>query len=142
MTMNQEMVDILAGLKTQWSVLKDDKKTKAERIFACGKICQLSETAKEVDPKFEMIDMNNTKYAEFLPTTYQSKSDVNWSDDENNALQGIGKSSSILQGLEAEAVSLTKKRIPSEREDSQKFGMIVGHYTKILADIYIAQNYS
>ncbi len=140
--MNQEMLDILAGLKTQWGILKDDKKSQTQRGTACNKIVVLSEQAKELDPKFEMIDMNNTKYAEFLPEKYIAKSDVIWSDDENNVLQGIGKASSILQGLEAEAVNLTKKRIPSEREDSQKFGMIVGHYTKVLADIYIAQNYS
>ena len=137
------MVDILAGLKTQWGILKDDTKTKKERTVACGKVCKLSDQAKEADPTWKLLDMNNTKYAEFLPSQYISKSDIKWADDENNVLQGIGKTTSILKGLEAEAVRLTKERLSNgEREDSQKFGMIVGYYTKILADIYIAQNYS
>ena len=143
MTINQEMLDILAGLKTQWSTLKDDTKSQTQRGTACNKIVVLSEQAKELDPKFEMIDMNNTKYAEFLPEKYVAKSDIKWADDENHALQGIEKTTSILKGLEAEAVRLTKERLSNgEREDSQKFGMIVGYYTKILVDIYIAQNYS
>lgn len=141
MTMNQEMVDILAGLKTQWSVLKDDKKTKQERMFACGRICHLSETAKELDPKFEMIDMNDTRYAEFLPETYISKSDVKWgvvgviNKQEEKALE-------LLQRLEAISVGEIHKKLPKERMDSQKFGMIVSAYTEKLVHIYCTQNFS
>lgn len=139
MTMNQEMVDIMAGLKTQWSILKDDTKSKAVRIVACGKVCMLSEDAKELDPKFEMIDMNNTKYAEFLPEKYIAKSDVHWgvitiyTKEEERALE-------TLQRLEAIAVGEIHKKLPIERMDSQKFGMIVSAYTEKLVHIYCSQN--
>jgi len=137
--MKQEMVDILAGLKTQWGILKDDKKTKKERTVACGKVCKLSEQAKEVDPKWELLDMNNTKYAEFLPTEYVAKSDVIWGEV---PIMSTAETESLitLKRLEAIAVVEIQKKLPNERTDSQKFGMIVSAYTEKLINIYIFQN--
>jgi len=137
--MNQEIVDIMVGLKTQWGILKDDTKTKQERTKACAQICKLSETAKELDPKFEMIDMNNTKYEEFLPTIYRAKLDVIWGEidqmtrEEATALD-------TLQRLEAIAVNNIKLKLPTEQVTSQKFGMIVSAYTEKLVHIYCSQN--
>lgn len=134
--MNQELVDIFAGLKTQWGILKDDKKTKKERKTACERICSLSDTAKELDPKFEMIDMNNTMYAEFLPDKYIVKTDVNWVEpiDIKDCSQAVKSAHDVLDDLESLAIIRTKERLPKERMDSQKFGMIVSAYT----DKYIA----
>ena len=78
---NEAMVDIMKTLKTQWGFLKDDKKAKIDRRQACKRIIELSEEAKKLDPKFEMIDMNNTQYAEFVPTTYKVQSNVNWGEE-------------------------------------------------------------
>ena len=78
---NEAMVDIMRNLKTEWIILKDESKAKIDRRQSCKQIIKLSEKAKELDPKFEMIDMNNTQYAEFVPTTYKVASNVNWGDE-------------------------------------------------------------
>ena len=136
---NEAMVDIMKTLKTQWGFLKDDKKAKIDRRQACKRIIELSEEAKKLDPKFEMIDMNNTQYAEFVPTTYKVQSNVNWGEEvvptkaEQDALDK-------LQRLESLAVQSIKKKLPNESDDSQKFGMIVSAYTDKLIRIYTFQN--
>ena len=136
---NEAMVDIMKTLKTQWGFLKDDKKAKIDRRQACKRIIELSEEAKKLDPKFEMIDMNNTQYAEFVPTTYKVQSNVNWGEEvvptkaEQDALDK-------LQRLESLAVQSIKNKLPNESDDSQKFGMIVSAYTDKLIRIYTFQN--
>ena len=136
---NEAMVDIMKTLKTQWGFLKDDKKAKIDRRQACKRIIELSEEAKKLDPKFEMIDMNNTQYAEFVPTTYKVQSNVNWGEEviptkaEQAALDK-------LQRLESISVQSIRKKLPNESDDSQKFGMIVSAYTDKLIRIYTFQN--
>ena len=136
---NEAMVDIMKTLKTQWGFLKDDKKAKIDRRQACKRIIELSEEAKKLDPKFEMIDMNNTQYAEFVPTTYKVQSNVNWGEEvvptkaEQNALDK-------LKRLESISVQEIKNKLPNESDDSQKFGMIVSAYTDKLIRIYTFQN--
>ena len=136
---NEAMVDIMKTLKTQWGFLKDDKKAKIDRRQACKRIIELSEEAKKLDPKFEMIDMNNTQYAEFVPTTYKVQSNVNWGEEvvptkaEQDALDK-------LKRLESISVQEIKNKLPNESDDSQKFGMIVSAYTDKLIRIYTFQN--
>tara|TARA_R110000737_G_scaffold158816_2_gene186940 strand:- start:831 stop:1250 length:420 start_codon:yes stop_codon:yes gene_type:complete len=136
---NEAMVDIMKTLKTQWGFLKDDKKAKIDRRQACKRIIELSEEAKKLDPKFEMIDMNNTQYAEFVPTTYKVQSNVNWGEEviptkaEQTALDK-------LKRLESISVQEIKNKLPNESDDSQKFGMIVSAYTDKLIRIYTFQN--
>tara|TARA_R110002096_G_scaffold39169_1_gene107386 strand:- start:408 stop:800 length:393 start_codon:yes stop_codon:yes gene_type:complete len=126
-------------LKTQWGFLKDDSKAKIDRRQACKRIIELSEEAKKLDPKFEMIDMNNTQYAEFVPTTYKVQSNVNWGEEviptkaEQTALDK-------LKRLESISVQEIKNKLPNESDDSQKFGMIVSAYTDKLIRIYTFQN--
>jgi len=139
MTMNQEMVDIMGGLKTQWGILKDDTKDKGARLGACARICNLSEQAKILDPKFEMIDMNNTRYAEFLPEKYKAKLDVIWGNPvEMNEMEL--RAIETLRRLESIAVGDIKIKLPTELVTSQKFGMIVSAYTEKLVHIYCSQN--
>ena len=83
--------------------------------------------------------MNNTKYAEFLPTKYIAKSDVNWGAVPVMSTAEIGALNK-LKRLEAIAVVEIHKKLPKERLDSQKFGMIVSAYTEKLINIYIHQN--
>ncbi len=136
---NEVMVDIMRNLKTEWIILKDESKPKIDRRQSCKQIIKLSEKAKELDPKFEMIDMNNTQYADFVPSTYKVQSNVNWGDEvepteaEQNALDK-------LERLESLAVQKIRKRLPKESDDSQKFGMIVSAYTDKLIRIYTFQN--
>ena len=136
---NEAMVDIMKTLKTQWGFLKDESKAKIDRRQACKRIIELSEEAKKLDPKFEMIDMNNTQYAEFVPTTYKVQSNVNWgeavipTEAEQAALDK-------LQRLESIAVQSIRKKLPNESDDSQKFGMIVSAFTDKLVKIYTFQN--
>ena len=136
---NEVMVDIMRNLKTEWIILKDESKPKIDRRQSCKQIIKLSEKAKELDPKFEMIDMNNTQYADFVPSTYTVQSNVNWGDEvepteaEQNALDK-------LERLESLAVQKIRKRLPKESDDSQKFGMIVSAYTDKLIRIYTFQN--
>ena len=139
MTMKQELIDIFAGLKTQWGILKNDKLSDHVRKQSCEKIIKLSEQAKVLDPKFEMIDMNNTMFSEFVPDKYIAKTDVHWVKpiditDCNNAVKS---SQDVLDDLESLAVIRTKQRLPKERMDSQKFGMIVSNYTEKYIALYI-----
>ena len=136
---NEAMVDIMKTLKTQWGFLKDDKKAKIDRRQACKRIIELSEEAKKLDPKFEMIDMNNTQYAEFVPTTYKVQSNVNWG-EEVVPTEAEQAALDKLQRLESIAVQSIRKKLPNESDDSQKFGMIVSAYTDKLIRIYTFQN--
>lgn len=136
---NEVMVDIMRNLKTEWIILKDESKAKIDRRQSCKQIIKLSEKAKELDPKFEMIDMNNTQYADFVPSTYKVQSNVNWGDEvEPNEAEQAALDK--LERLEALAVQKIRKRLPKESDDSQKFGMIVSAYTDKLIRIYTFQN--
>ena len=136
---NEAMVDIMKTLKTQWGFLKDESKAKIDRRQACKRIIELSEEAKKLDPKFEMIDMNNTQYAEFVPTTYKVQSNVNWG-EEVIPTEAEQAALDKLQRLESIAVQSIRKKLPKESDDSQKFGMIVSAYTDKLIRIYTFQN--
>ena len=136
---NEVMVDKMKNLKTQWGFLKDDKKAKIDRRQACKRIIELSEEAKKLDPKFEMIDMNNTQYAEFVPTTYKVQSNVNWG-EEVVPTEAEQAALDKLQRLESIAVQSIRKKLPNESDDSQKFGMIVSAFTDKLVKIYTFQN--
>ena len=136
---NEAMVEILKDLKTQWGILKDESKAKIDRRQACKLIIALSDLAKKNDPKFEVIEMNNTKYAEFVPTTYKVQSNVNWG-EEVVATEAEQRALYKLKRLEAIAVQEIKIKLPKESDDSQKFGMIVSAYTDKLIRIYTFQN--
>ena len=136
---NEAMVEILKDLKTQWGFLKDESKAKIDRRQACKLIIALSDLAKNNDPKFEVIDMNNTKYAEFVPTTDKVQSNVNWG-EEVVATEAEQTALDKLKRLEAIAVQEIKIKLPNESDDSQKFGMIVSAYTDKLIRIYTFQN--
>ena len=136
---NEAMVEILKDLKTQWGILKDESKAKIDRRQACKLIIALSDLAKKNDPKFEVIEMNNTKYAEFVPTTYKVQSNVNWG-EEVVATEAEQTALDKLKRLEAIAVQEIKIKLPNESDDSQKFGMIVSAYTDKLIRIYTFQN--
>lgn len=136
---NEAMVDTMKTLKTQWGFLKDESKAKIDRRQACKRIIELSTEAKKLDPKFEIIDMNNTQYAEFVPTTYKVQSNVNWG-DEVIATEAEQRALDKLKRLEAIAVQEIKIKLPKESDDSQKFGMIVSAYTDKLIRIYTFQN--
>tara|TARA_R100000963_G_scaffold18816_1_gene13321 strand:+ start:124 stop:543 length:420 start_codon:yes stop_codon:yes gene_type:complete len=136
---NEAMVDIMKTLKTQWGFLKDESKAKIDRRQACKRIIELSEEAKKLDPKFEMIDMNNTQYAEFVPTTYKVQSNVNWG-EEVIPTEAEQAALDKLQRLESIAVQSIRKKLPNESDDSQKFGMIVSAFTDKLVKIYTFQN--
>jgi hypothetical protein len=136
---NEAMVDIMKTLKTQWGFLKDESKAKIDRRQACKRIIELSEEAKKLDPKFEIIDMNNTQYVDFVPTTYKVQSNVNWG-KEVIATEAEQRSLDKLERLETLAVQSIRKKLPNESDDSQKFGMIVSAYTDKLIRIYTFQN--
>lgn len=139
--MTKQLLEIMTKLKLEWGFLKDDSLAKVDRREACRKIVDLSEKAKKLDSKFEVIDMGATQYAEFLPTQYRVKSNVNWgtiekmTDRELTALK-------LVHRLESIAVEHIKKKLPNEAEDSQKFGMIVSAFTEKLIKVYQFQNYS
>jgi len=137
--MTEGITELYAGLKTQWDILKDEKKTKQQRTLACGKIIKLSKQANELDPKFEIRDMNATRYADFLPDSYKADLDVKWGDtitmDEVEM-----KALFQLQRLESIAVDQIKLKLPREPVTSQKFGMIVSAYTEKLVQLYINAN--
>ena len=135
---NESMIEIMRNLKTQWGFLKDDSKAKIDRRQACKRIIELSEEAKKLDPKFEMIDMSNTQYAEFVPSTYKVQSNVNWG-KEVIATPAEQMALDKLERLETLAVQSIRKKLPNESDDSQKFGMIVSAYTEKLVKIYIFQ---
>ena len=136
---NEAMVEIMKDLKTQWRILKDESKAKIDRRQACKLIIALSDLAKKNDPKFEVIEMNNTKYAEFVPSTYKVQSNVNWG-EEVVATEAEQTALDKLKRLEAIAVQEIKIKLPKESDDSQKFGMIVSAYTDKLIRIYTFQN--
>ena len=136
---NEAMVEIMKDLKTQWNILKDESKAKIDRRQACKLIIALSDLAKKNDPKFEVIEMNNTKYAEFVPTTYKVQSNVNWG-EEVVATEAEQRALDKLKRLESIAVQEIKIKLPKESDDSQKFGMIVSAYTDKLIRIYTFQN--
>lgn len=129
---NEALVEIMKNLKTQWGFLKDESKAKVDKRQACKRIIELSTEAKNLDPKFEFIDMNNTQYAEFVPATYKVASNVNWGDDWDGK---FGKQEmERLAKFTALAVYITRQRLPKEPDDSQKFGMIVSATTdKLIA---------
>lgn len=137
--MTKQLLEIMTKLKLEWGFLKDDSLAKIDRREACKKIVELSEEAKKLDPKFDVIDMSATQYADFLPTQYKVKSNVNWgtidtmTPSEEAALQ-------LVHRLEAVAVENIKKKLPNEATDSQKFGMIVSAFTEKLLNAYIFQN--
>ena len=83
--------------------------------------------------------MNNTKYAEFVPTTYKVQSNVNWGEIDSISTAEL-TALHTLQRLEAIAVQEIKIKLPKESDDSQKFGMIVSAYTDKLIRIYTFQN--
>tara|TARA_R110002051_G_C8661911_1_gene489139 strand:- start:711 stop:1124 length:414 start_codon:yes stop_codon:yes gene_type:complete len=134
-----EMIEIMTNLKTQWGILKNDKSPKIDRRSACKMIIELSNEAKGLDPKFETIDMNNTQYSEFVPKTYKVVTNVNWGDIDKISISEQ-KASDLVDRLEAIAVEKTRKRLPNEAEDSQKFGMIVSAYTDKMLRAYTFQN--
>jgi hypothetical protein len=136
-----ELADTMKSLKGQWAVLKDDTLGKDNRTQACKRIIELSELAKKHNKKFEIIDMNNTQYAEFVPKDYKVECDVKWeaigiyTREEENAL-------ALLKRLESISVAEIHRKLPNEAMDSQKFGMIVSAYTEKLVHIYCTQNFS
>ena len=136
---DEALVEIMKDLKTQWVILKDESKAKIDRRQACKLIIALSDLAKKNDPKFEVIEMNNTKYAEFVPSTYKVQSNVNWG-EEVVATEAEQTALDKLKRLEAIAVQEIKIKLPKESDDSQKFGMIVSAYTDKLIRIYTFQN--
>ena len=136
---DEALVEIMKDLKTQWGFLKDESKAKIDRRQACKLIIALSDLAKKNDPKFEVIEMNNTKYAEFVPSTYKVQSNVNWG-EEVVATEAEQTALDKLKRLEAIAVQEIKIKLPKESDDSQKFGMIVSAYTDKLIRIYTFQN--
>ena len=136
---NEAMIAIMKDLKTQWTFLKDESKAKIDRRQACKRIIELSELAKKNDPKFEMIDMNNTKYAEFIPKLYKADSNVNWG-EEIIPTEAEQRALDKLKRLEGIAVQSIRIKLPNEADDSQKFGMIVSAYTDKLIRIYTFQN--
>ena len=136
---NEAMVEIMKDLKTQWTFLKDESKAKIDRRQACKRIIELSELAKKNDPKFEMIDMNNTKYAEFIPKLYKADSNVNWG-EEIIPTEAEQRALDKLKRLEGIAVQSIRIKLPNEADDSQKFGMIVSAFTDKLVRIYTFQN--
>jgi hypothetical protein len=136
---NEAMIAIMKDLKTQWTFLKDESKAKIDRRQACKRIIELSELAKKNDPKFEMIDMNNTKYAEFIPKLYKADSNVNWGEIDSISTAEL-TALHTLRRLEAIAVDEIRVKLPKESDDSQKFGMIVSAYTDKLIRIYTFQN--
>ena len=137
---NKKVYEIMQNLKIEWSILKDDTKDKGARLGACARICKLSEEAKELNPNFEIIDMNNTKYAEFLPEKYVAKSDVNWDRPILKVERDYENTVNIVFDLEQIAFAWTKFRLPKERTDSQKFGMIVNANTEKLLKAYAITN--
>ncbi len=139
--MTKVLLEIMQDLKTEWGILKDDSLAKIDRRSACEKIVELSEQAKVIDSKFEIIDMNNTKYSEFLPKKYQVKSNVNWGTIEKMTKKEL-TALELVHRLESIAVEHIKKKLPNEAEDSQKFGMIVSAFTEKLIKVYQFQNYS
>ena len=136
---NEAMIAIMKDLKTQWTFLKDESKAKIDRRQACKRIIELSELAKKNDPKFEMIDMNNTKYAEFIPKLYKADSNVNWG-EEIIPTEAEQRALDKLKRLEGIAVQSIRIKLPNEADDSQKFGMIVSAFTDKLVRIYTFQN--
>ncbi len=136
---NEALVETMRNLKTQWGILKDEKKPKIDRREACKKILDLSNKAASLDPKWEMIDMNNTIYAEFLPINHKVQSNVNWGDPVDGLTREESMALKQLKRLEAIAVEEIKKKIPKEPVDSQKFGMIVSAYTDKLVALYCNQ---
>jgi len=135
----QTIIDIMKDLKTSWVILKNEKESVSERKNACKTIIDLSNKAKEIDPKFDVIDMNNTQYSDFVPKTYQVKSNVNWGSIDKISL-AESKALDLVLRLEAVAVQQIKQKLPNEAEDSQKFGMIVSAFTDKLLRAYIYQN--
>ena len=57
----------MKDLKTSWGILKNDKESNTARKSACKAIIELSNKAKEIDPNFDVIDMTNTQYSDFVP---------------------------------------------------------------------------
>jgi len=135
----QTIVDLMKELKTSWGILKNDKLSVPARRTACQAIIELSNKAKELDPKFDVIDMTNTQYSDFVPKTYTVKSNVNWGTCNDMSL-AESKALSVVSRLEAIAVQHIKEKLPNEAEDSQKFGMIVSAFTEKLLNAYIYIN--
>ena len=108
-------------------------------MFFCGSFDNKKSTNESLINCLETIDMNNTQYSEFVPSTYKVVSNVNWGSIDDISFQEQ-KASDLVDRLEAIAVEKTKKRLPNEAEDSQKFGMIVSAYTDKLLKAYIYQN--
>lgn len=137
---NEAIVDIMRNLKSEWTILKDEKKAKIDRRKACKSIIELSEMAKELDPKFEIIGMNNTNYAEFVPKTYKSNSNVNWERPVIKIAEKYDVAVNLAFDMEEIAIQWTKFRLPNEPEDSQKFGMITNANTEKLLRAYKITN--
>lgn len=137
--MTEQTILIKKKLKEEWANLKNDTKPPIIRRKAATNIIELQHQIQDIDEKFETIDLSNTIYAEFLPKSYINVTNVNWI-SEPDPLEGVGNAVSLVKSFEYEAVKMAKERLPKEAIDSQKFGMIVGHYTKCIEDAYIFQN--
>lgn len=127
-----EITLVLKELKTHWAVLKDDKQSPYDRRLACKSIIEKSNTLKKSYIEFEVIDMNNTQYAEFAPETYKVQADVIWGMVEDSF--GVFEEE-LLEKWTAVAVRIVTKRLPKERVDSQKFGQIVNATVTHLLEI-------
>jgi len=137
--MTEETILIKKKLKEEWANLKDDNKPPIARRKAATNIVELQHQIQDIDAKFETIDLSNTMYAEFLPKSYINVTNVYWV-SEPDPLQGISSAVSLVESFEYEAVKMAKRRLPKEAIDSQRFGIIVGHYTKCIEDAFIFQN--
>lgn len=138
---NEVLIEKMKNLKTQWGFLKDEKNAKIDRRTACKRIIEISTEVAELDPKFEMIDMNNTIYAEFVPKNYRviDTGNVKWGTNATITKEEQ-KALDTLRRLENIAVQDIHEKLPNEPMDSQKFGMIVSAYTEKLVHIYNHQN--
>lgn len=121
-------------LKQHWKVLKDEKANVNDKKISYEKIMTLQSEIQELDPTFNVIDLETTKYAEFKSKNFKSnlKSNVNWPKWDGKFGEREMKE---LEKWTAVAVQITRDRLPLEPEDSQKFGMIVSATTDKLLTI-------
>lgn len=137
--MDDEVLSKMKSLKLNWAVLKDDSKPIVARRESAENIIKLSEELKDQNG-FEPIDLSATQYAEFVPKTYRRPSNANWSEVDFTTLSNYKLLNDEFDKLEAMAVNKVKKRLPSEPDDSQKFGMVhSATFDKLLA-LYIHIN--
>lgn len=125
---NEALVEKMKLLKQHWGVLKGDKSSETDMKISYESIMDLQAEIQELDPKFNAIDLSNTKYAEFAPKHFKSKVKPNIVWPVWDGKFGLNERNN-LERWTSLAVAITKERLPTEPEDSQKFGMIVSATT-------------